>query len=121
MAEVAELAGPFRLRVKVSPLQLPLISEFCRRYLMPELRHSSDAVWFDHCARPGIKLFPRRQAYLAAMFILSNVSRYNPEFLDDSVVGTNLGYVLTEFLDNAERFFPQLMLELAEGEPIFFE
>ncbi len=55
------------------------------------------------------------------MFILSNVSRYNPEFLDDSVVGTNLGYVLTEFLDNAERFFPQLMLELAEGEPIFFE
>ena len=44
---------------------------------------------------------------MAACFILSNVSRYEPEFLEAPTSGLNdLGFVLESFLDNAERFFP---------------
>lgn len=56
------------------------------------------------------------------MFILSNVSRYESELLAEPTRElTNVGYALTTFLDNGERFYPQLILNLLYGEPVFFE
>ena len=77
------------------------------------MRFRDSAVWFDHVTRDDIFFLPRPAAYLAAMFILSNVSRYEPELLADATRElTNVGYALTTFLDSAERYFPQLMLAL---------
>jgi hypothetical protein len=55
------------------------------------------------------------------MFILSNVSRYEPELLAlPSRDLTDAGFALTTFLDAAERFYPQLALTLLYGNPVFF-
>jgi hypothetical protein len=121
LADVCDYEGPFRLRTKVQLEHDALISEFCHRNLMSDLRHREDATWFDHRVTPGVTLLHRLPAYLAALFILSNVSRYEPQLLDEPTAGlTDLGYVLTTFLENAERFVPQLVLELFNG-PLFFE
>lgn len=121
MAELCDLEGPFTLRLKVQ-LQEPLVAEFCRRYLFHDLRWRDTAVWYDHRAGGGVTLLQRLPAYIAAMFILSNVTRYEPEYLDDSMIQlTDLGYFLGAFLENAERFFPQLIIEMLEGRPTFFE
>ncbi len=122
LADVCEFEGPYTLRTKVEVRHAAVLAEFCRIYLVPELRRREDALWFDHRETPGVTLLPRLPAYLAALFILSNVSRYEPQFLDEPTTGlTNLGYFLNTFLDNAERFVPQLVLELAHGRPLFFE
>ena len=34
---------------------------------------------------------------------------------------TDTGYALTTFLDNAERYFPQLILGRLYGTPVYFE
>ncbi|MBK8252634.1 MAG: hypothetical protein IPK82_08190 [Polyangiaceae bacterium] len=122
MADVCELHGPFTLRLKVQVDHEDLVAEFCRRYMIHELRLRDDAWWYDHREGGGVTLLRRLPAYLGAMFILSNISRYEPEFLDDATFQlTDLGYFIRSFLDNAERFFPQLILELLQGTPVYFE
>lgn len=122
MADVCELHGPFTLRLKVKVEHEELVAEFCKRFLIHDLRLRDDAWWYDHRAGGGVTLLQRLPAYIAAMFILSNISRYEPEFLDDSTLQlSDLGYFIRNFLDNAERFFPQLILERIQGHPVFFE
>jgi hypothetical protein len=113
---------PFTLRVKEKPLNETAIGDFCRKYLFGELEWRPDAVWYDHIARDNVPLVKRLPAYLAALFILSNVVRYEPELVEPpSLDSTDLGYVITELLNSAERYFPQLVLELVMGQPWFFE
>lgn len=122
MTEVCTYDAPFRLRTKVQLNDESLVAEFCRRYLMHDLRWRENAVWFDHLVRGGIALLPRLASYMVAMFILSNVVRYEPDYLEESAVhGTDLGFFLGSFLENAERFFPQLLLELMEDRAVYFE
>ncbi|XYI00065.1 YaaC family protein [Sorangium sp. So ce1128] len=122
MADVCELHGPFTLRLKVQVEHEELVAEFCKRFLIHDLRMRDDAWWYDHRAGGGVTLLQRLPAYIAAMFILSNITRYEPEFLDDSTLQlSDLGYFIRAFLDSAERFFPQLILELIHGHPVFFE
>jgi hypothetical protein len=123
MKGICEL-GPedFTLRVKDPPGTYDTISTFCEAKLLPDLRGRDDALWYDHVTRDGVAFLPRLAPYLAAMFILSNVSRYEPELLAEPTRElTNAGYALTTFLDSAERFFPQLILGLLYGDPVFFE
>lgn len=123
MKDVCELRSKaFTLRVKDPPRTYEAISAFCESKLLSDLRLRNDAVWFDHVARDGVVLLPRPAPYLAAMFILSNVSRYEPELLAEPTRElTDVGYALTTFLDNAERFFPQLILDRLYGTRVFFE
>lgn len=116
-------AKPFQLRVKEPPKDEAAIGDFLRLKLLHDLVRRDNAIWFDHVARPGVTLQHRLTAYLAALFILSNVSRYEPELLDAVTrESTDVGYVVGTFLDGAERFFPQLILELLNGgKPHFFE
>ena len=60
---------------------------------------------------------------MAALFILSNVCRYEPDLLDAvTKESTDVGFAIGTFLDLAERFFPQLILELLSPiRPVFFE
>lgn len=113
-------AEAFTLRVKDPPKGEEAVAEFCAKYLMHNLMWRDDALWFDHVTTSGIVMLPRLPAYLGALFILSNVSRYEPEFLDTVTrEPTDVGYVLNAFLDCAERFLPQLVLELLQG-PTYF-
>lgn len=122
MADLCDLYAPFTLRLKVDVQHAELVAEFCRRFLLHDLRLRHDAWWYDHRAGGGVTLLHRLPAYIAAMFVLSNISRYEPEFLDDATLQlTDLGYFLRAFLDNAERFFPQLILDLLYGHQVFFE
>jgi hypothetical protein len=116
------LDSAFTLRLKDSPKGEPEICEICRTRLIHDLRLRDNAYWFDHRVGNNVTLLPRQLAYMAAMYILSNVSRYEPEFLETPTSGLNdLGFVLQSFLDNAERFFPQLTVELLYGSSVFFE
>lgn len=122
MADVCDIHGPFTLRLRAHIEHEDLVAEFCRRFLIHDLRLRENAMWYDHRTGGTVTLLPRLPAYIAAMFILSNISRYEPEFLDDAAMqATDLGYFLRAFLDNAERFFPQLILELIYQAPVFFE
>jgi len=122
MAEVCDLDAAFRLRLKVKLQSDSMVAEFCSRYLIHDMRPRDSAVWLDHRVGGGVVLLPRIVAYLAAMFILSNVCRYEPDYLEDAAVGgTDLGFFLGQFLSAAERFFPHLVLELMSGKCIHFE
>ena len=122
-ADLCELGSEeFSLRIKVRPQNEEEIAEFCRKYLIHDLRHREDAIWYDDRADVGTPKLPRLAAYLAALFILSNVCRYEPELLDSATRDpSDLSYVIDEFLGHADRFFPQLILELLYGHPAFFE
>lgn len=120
--ELCALDSGTVLRLKKDPENYDEICDLCRKHLMHDLRLRDDAFWYDHRVGSDVVLLPRQLAYMGACYILSNVSRYEPELLDAPTSGLNdLGFVLESFLDNAERFFPQLTVELLYGEPVFFE
>lgn len=122
MKDDCTLDSAHTLRLKENPKDENEIAEFCRNRLIHDLRLRENAYWFDHRTGNGIALLPRLLAYIAAMHILSNVSRYEPEFLEAPTSGLNdLGFVLESFLDNCERFFPQLTVDVLYGQPVFFE
>jgi hypothetical protein len=122
MASKCEIAtDPMTLAVTGELRGTEAISDFCDKHLMADLRWRDDATWFDHVTRPDVVLLPRPAPYLGAMFILSNICRYEPELLS-SVAGemTDCGFALTSFLDSAERYYPQLLLNLLAGRMCFF-
>lgn len=123
LTETCELhQAPFTLRIKSRLKNQDEIERLCRETLMPDLRPRRDALWFHHVERDGVTFLPRAVAYLGAMFILSNVTRYEPELLAEPTRDlTDAGYALTTFLDSAERFFPQLILNELYGQHVFFE
>lgn len=95
------------------------VQHFCNRHLWRDLQWRQDPVWFDQVSRPSETLLPRVAAYLAGLFILSNVSRYEPEALMPAIERTDLAFVIDSFLDCAERSVPLLVIELLEG-PTYF-
>lgn len=110
----------FVLRVKNKLLTTEAVETFCEQHLWRDLRFRQETIWYDHvCTRASGNL-DRRAVYLAALFILSNVTRYEPELLSNAQDTANeLGFFINGFLDAAERFFPQLVLELDTG-PVYF-
>lgn len=120
-AEYGEITAAYTISLHARPGP-DMVEKFCKTYLFHDLRRREDALWYDHRADTSVTTLNRTLAYVASMFILSNVSRYEPEFLEAPTAGLNdLGYFLGAFLENAERFFPQLMLEIINGHPVFFE
>ena len=96
------------------------IADICGKYLLRDLRSREDPVWFDYVNDRLVGQLHRIGTYLAALFVLSNVNRYEPELLDNaSSARSDLGFFLSTFLDAAERFLPQLVLEVVEG-PMYF-
>ena len=110
------------LRVITTPADANEIAAFCKKHLVHDLRRMDEADWYDDIRRDGNLPPARVLRYLAAMFILSNVARYEPDFLEGPTTGlTDMGYALESFLDIAERFFPQLIAEVLERRSVFFE
>lgn len=105
----------------IEPLHTPeALQVFCNTHLWRDLQWRQTPVWFDQVAHLPCTLLPRVASYLAGLFILSNVSRYEPEILMPAVEPTNLAFVIESFLDCAERSIPLLVIELLEG-PTYFE
>jgi hypothetical protein len=97
------------------------IAAFLYRTLLHDLRLRDNAVWFAARRDGAFPILPRPATYLAGLFILSNVVRYEPEFLEPAIgVPTDVGYALETFLDNAERFVPQLVIEMLTGGAFYF-
>ena len=118
--DLCEYAGDHTLRLKQRPKDDAAVSDMCSQ-LLHDLRWREDPLWYDQVQWPGVFLMSRIPSYLAALFILSNVSRYEPEYLEQCTSElTNTGYVLTSFLEHAERYFPQLMLKILARSPVYF-
>ena len=111
---------PFTLAVRQTLPTPEAVTEFCSHHLLRDLRFRQDPVWYDYIATRIPSQLDRRGTYLAALFVLSNVTRYEPELLAGAGdTSTELGFFLETFLAASERFFPQLILELVEG-PMYF-
>jgi len=113
---------PMTLEVKVPLNNEQAISDFCRKYFICPAELQPSAVWYDHlvweCSSYQLN---RLLAYPIVLFILSNISRYHPEMIQNATTElTDLSFVLKSSLDAAERYFPQFMLELLLGRSCFF-
>ncbi len=116
-----EYAESFTLRLKERLTKEDDVAAFCKQKLLHHLTLRDDPLWYDHVTRPGVQILHRLLAYLAGLFVLSNVVRYQPEFLATATRGnTDAGYALDTFLRHAERYVPQLILELLNGHAVFF-
>jgi YaaC-like Protein len=120
MADKCRHCGEMTLALTTSLHTTEALQQFCNTHLWRDLQPRQSPVWFDQIAHPSSVLLPRVASYLAGLFILSNVSRYEPEVLMPAVEPTNLAFVVESFLDCAERSIPLLVIELLEG-PIYFE
>jgi hypothetical protein len=123
LADQCEIVDSDRpvLRALEQPSDEEAVVAFCKKNLWHDLRRRDDAWWYalreDQVAFP----LPRLAPYILGLFILSNAVRYEPELLDAvSREPTDIGFAIGSFLDAAERFFPQLVVELLSGEPVFF-
>lgn len=98
------------------------ISDFCKKHFICPAELQSSAVWYDHLVwKFSSYQLNRLLAYPLVLFILSNISRYHPEIIQNATMElTDLSFVLKSSLDATERYFPQFMLELLLGRPCFF-
>lgn len=111
----------FTLNVRNRPENEESIARFCKDYLLNDLNWRDNAIWYDHMSRENILLMPRLSAYLGALFILSNICRYDPQKIDSVARDpTDAAYVLNTFLDHVERYFPQVVLETLNGTGMYF-
>lgn len=97
------------------------VADFCAKKLWTDLILRDDATWYYIREPDARKVLPREAYYYIAMFILSNVVRYQPEVMLDVIQpGSHLGWLLGRFAKKAERFFPHLILNWATGTTTFF-
>jgi hypothetical protein len=95
------------------------VSVFCDRHLLPDLLTPTRPTWFASRLGPEMRL-PREAYYFVAMYILSNLVRYEPEQLHAvSGVGSESGWLIRKFLTMAERLFPQLLISWVWGRPLY--
>jgi hypothetical protein len=97
------------------------ISVFCQKHLLTDLFIRHDPLWFDHVQRERLIMTGRIMPYVAMLFILSNVARYEPEKLDDVMrQPTDLAYVLNTAINNVDLHFPQVVLSRVSGKNVYF-
>lgn len=91
------------------------------QWLLPDLRVRQDAVWYCLRGDDGVPNLPRLAYYFVAAYILSNVVRYEPTLVANlNPDSSELGWTLREFLNAADRYFPQLLLSMGEKHPLLF-
>jgi hypothetical protein len=97
------------------------IGNFLIKHFIPDLRFRDDAVWYCLRSDDNLPNLPRPVYYLIAMYILSNAVRYEPKLIASlDPDSTELGWSLREFLDLADRHFPQLLLSVGADHPIHY-
>lgn len=94
---------------------------FSAEYLISDLTSlKTDRFYLDR-KMPDVPPIRRELAYLGAMHILSSVVRYEPEALLQTIEsGSETAWFLDKVLQAVERYYPQLMMSLAENRDIYF-
>jgi hypothetical protein len=112
----------FTLQTSLDVNDLQSIERLCRP-LYGNMNRTDQPIFFDDVHYPGATRLPRMEVrYLAALFVLSNISRYEPELLAEPARrSTNVRLVIEAFLDDAAIRVPQLMLRLLEGQLYLFQ
>nr|WP_244245612.1 YaaC family protein [Leptospira kemamanensis] len=79
-----------------------------------------NSVWYLYDESKQ-KAFPRIAYYHMAMFILSNIVRYEPESLQKIIIEKDdIYWILNRLLKLTDRYFPQLILFEIFNYPIYF-
>jgi len=120
-----ELAsGGCVLKVKQAsePNSLEDVTRLCEEMLETNLISSMEPTWFlIRCTNAYLTWF-RSAYYLAALFILSSVVRYQPELmLQVTSTNSKWNWLLRRFIDRAERFYPHLMFNWIMNQVYFFK
>jgi hypothetical protein len=109
----------FKSQIQRDSLQSGKATEFCEKLFLSDLRALTFGRWFVLRKSSPCYYLPRLGNYLLAMFILSSVSRYEPQFLKEVVgVSTELGWLIRRFIELANRYYPQLVMSLAIGKHV---
>ncbi len=94
--------------------------ELCSELLTNSLMFSQSATWYAEREDNTSLLVPGIAKYLAAMFILGSLVRYEPDLLADAALpASETGWFLDRFIRAADRFFPQLALSFAYKNPVY--
>jgi YaaC-like Protein len=123
LADVCDYSSDNKLLIKDKSLSQDYdrISDFLRRYSEPNLTFTNYAFWYKFRHDTSVIKLNRTAHYLAAVFILGSVARYEPELLlEVSTPGSELGWLLQRFLKMAERYFPQLKLMEVYNNEVYF-
>lgn len=95
------------------------ISQFCYETLEPDLIRNNEMKWYAISRTTAAARLARPARYLVGTFILGSIVRYEPELLLEATSkASELHWLLTRFLQRAERFFPQLMLSWSHDTPV---
>ncbi len=97
------------------------VARFCAEHLESNLVFSSRPTWYLFRRDGTAPALSRASYYFAATFILSNVTRYEPEALMALISKqSSTAWLLDRFISASERFYPNLLLNWLGGTPWFF-
>ena len=105
---------------KVDTSTYEAVCKFCDQSLEANLvSYENPSRFAIRHSKPELDL-PRPVFYLIAAFILSSVVRYKPELLlEVSNPDSEAGWLIERFLNAAERYFPQLLLNWISANPVY--
>lgn len=98
------------------------VAEFCAEHLLNQLVLTDTPIWFIEKEGPDSVRLPRAAYYFCGMYILSNIVRYQPEMVADTLIrggASDEAWILARFMRHAQRFFPQLMLMWMRNGPMY--
>jgi hypothetical protein len=115
-------SSPHQLRHRSPPQDYEGVCDFFEKNLLHSLTRREDGRFFLFKEGSGTPFWPRALTYLASVFILSSVTRYEPERMA-ALAGalTSRSFLISSLLDNAERFYPHVLLELLWRTRVVFE
>jgi len=110
-----------RIHEAEEPNSLDEVSNLCNRLLEVNLIWSDIPMWFTIRRTNSGLVWPRPAYYLAALFILSSLVRYEPDLLFEEISqNSKWVWFFKRFLEKAERFFPHLMFNWIHNGVHFF-
>jgi YaaC-like Protein len=94
----------------------------CHQLLEPNLIFGGNPIWFVVKQTQPAVVWSRPAYYFAALFILGNVVRYEPELMYQiTSTHSKWAWFLRRFVANAERFYPQLLFNWIHNKVYFFD
>lgn len=125
LADVCELGehtgNVLVVKRSIDTFSYEAIGRFCSGHLEHRLSFGTTPLWYAIRQSPGQDVLPRATYYMAGLFILSSMVRYQPELLvATDVVQSQTAWLLGRFLAAAERFLPQLLYSWIVGTDTYF-
>lgn len=121
LCELESTGCVLRVKEEIKPKSLDDVSLLCGRMLEIDLVRRSDPIWFAVRNEHTDFVWPRAAYYFAALFILGNIVRYQPELMYPVISGhSKWAWMLRRFIVNTERFYPNLLFNWIHNVIYFF-